>query len=227
MTRFISGIIFLLFCSALAAEQVPDAYKASYSVQLNGFKVGELERSLEHLDNNQYKLTTRAYTTGMVSWFKPDVAVEVSLWHFVDDEPRPISYSYHYTGRNKDRLEQQEFDWGNAVIHYQRGDDIRVLDLEKGVLDKQVFEIALQQSLRRGLSSGKFQVATRGRITDYEFDVLGSEKVVTRPLGPVSTVKVQRGNTIMWLSEQHDYLVVKLEHHDDGNIATSYLIDFH
>jgi hypothetical protein len=214
----------MLLHASLAAEPTLHPYSATYTVHLNGFKVGELERSLEHLDNGGYQLETRAYTTGMVAWFKPDVVTEVSRWQYDERVPRPISYSYHYSGRKSDRHERQDFDWDKGVIHSLRGGETSQLELEEGMVDKQLFEIAMQQALREGLSSKNYQVISRGRITEYEFRVLGKEEVVSRPLGTITTIKVQRGeDTLMWLSPAHDYLVVKIEHTDDDNVATSYL----
>jgi hypothetical protein len=205
------------------ANEGLSAYRADYVVQLNGLKVGELQRSLQRQDNGDWLIQTRARTTGLASWFKPDTAIELSTWRMVDGWPRPLQYSYQYRGRSKDILERLEFDWQNGILRSTRDSKQTQLELEARVLDKQIFEIAMQQAIAQGTQSDSFRIAHRGRIIDYEFAVIGSEKLHIRALGRIDTFKVQRGNTMLWLAPEHDYLIVKIEQQDGHNTATSYL----
>ncbi|MFO7603547.1 MAG: DUF3108 domain-containing protein [Gammaproteobacteria bacterium] len=208
--------------SALPVHPV-QSYTAEYTVHLNGLKVGELHRRLAHQEDGYYLLETRAQTTGVAAWFKPDIAVETTRWHFVEGSPRPLTYTYHYTGRNEERLERLDFDWENGTLTSLRRGKTSQLELAPGVLDKQVFEIALQQAIGSGLKSDTFPVVSRGRITDYTFRVVGREEVVTKPFGTVETVKVKRDSTTLWMAPAQGYLVVKIQHDERGNTAMSYI----
>ncbi len=224
MLRLI-GVLFCMLALSLplGAEPSLRPYSAEYTVQLNGLKVGELQRSLRRQGEQTYLLETRAYTTGLASWFKPDEVVEKSRWRFEQGEPVPLRYDYSYSGRRSDVLERQEFDWQQGVLRSLRDGKTTSIDLEPGLLDKQVFEIAMQQGLEQGAQTGSHRVALRGRITDYAYRVLAREQMVTRPFGEVETLKVQRGNTTMWLAPAHDYIVVRIRQRDGGNTANSYI----
>ena len=225
MLRICLLLIVALFGQPSLAEPSLRLYTADYSVQLNGLKVGELQRSLKQQGDNRYLLETRAITTGLAAWLKPDTVIERSLWHFAEGQPRPMLYSYHYSGRNKDVEERLDFDWENGVVHSLRDGQTTQVELVPGTLDKQVFEIAMQQAIEQGVSEHIFPVAVRGRLTDYDFTVLGTEQLVTRPFGTIETIKVQRGRTTMWLASEHNYLVVKIRQRDKGSTATSYLLE--
>ena len=222
MLRFIACLL-LSFSVGISAEPTLRQYAAEYTVHLSGVKVGELSRSLQHLGDGEYLLETRAYTTGFASWFKPDEAVSKTRWSFIGGQPVPHRFDYHYSGRRSERVEWSVFDWERGVVKSKRRGRTTELELEEGVLDTQVFEVVMQQGLAKGLQRASHQVVSRGRIADYEYEVLGHEIVVTRPFGEVDTVKVQRGDTTMWLAPAHDYIVVRIRQRDGGNTANSYI----
>ena len=221
-------VVILLACfsasSLLAAESALRPFTASYNVQLNGFKVGELTRSLKQLDDSSYRLETYARTTGLTALFVSDVAKEVSLMQMVGSELLPLKYEYNYTGRGRDVSERQKFDWQQGRLTSLRNGNRTIIDLAPGTLDKQVFEIAMRQDLEQGMLAGSHQVAVRGRIRDYDYQVLGNERIVTRPFGEVDTIKVARGTTIMWLAPEHDFMLVRIQQQDRNNKADSFIL---
>lgn len=229
MRTYLVFLMLALFSMATQADVALHPFTASYTVQLNGFKVGELTRSLQRLDDGSYRLKTQAYTTGLTSLFKPDVVTEVSLMRMEEGRPLSLRYDYHYTGRRKDVVERQEFDWQQGRLSSLRDGKTTVIDLPPGILDKQVFEIAMQQGLQRGIHTDNIQVAVRGRIRDYDYQVLGHERIVTRPFGEVETIKVARGATTMWLAPGHDYMLVRIKQKDRNSEAVSHIlaVDYH
>src|SRR5512140_2817222 len=48
----------------------PPRFTAEYTVQADGFKVGEMSRAVKALGNDTYLIETRLHTTGLVSLFK-------------------------------------------------------------------------------------------------------------------------------------------------------------
>ncbi|MFU8838785.1 MAG: DUF3108 domain-containing protein [Thiohalomonadaceae bacterium] len=225
MFRVMGFLLVSLIIGPALADQALSDYSARYVVQLNGLKVGELQRSLQRQDNGDWLMQTSARTTGMAAWFKPDTATELSTWRMVDAWPQPLAYSYQYSGRSKDILERLEFDWHNEVLRSLRDGEMSSLELEPRLLDKQVFEIAMQQAIAQGTEGDSFRIAHRGRIVDYDFSVIAREELYIRSLGQLDTLKVQRGNTVIWLAPAHDYLPVKIEQQDGHSTATSYLIN--
>lgn len=224
MFRVMGFLLVSIMIGSAQAEQSLSDFSAKYVVHLNGLKVGELQRSQQRQENGDWLMQTSARTTGMAAWFKPDTATELSTWRMVDGWPQPLEYSYQYSGRSKDILERLEFDWLNGILRSLRDGKVTSLELEPQLLDKQVFEVAMQQAIAKGTQSGNFRIAHRGRIIDYDFSVIGGEALYIRSLGQIDTLKVQRGNTVIWLAPAHDYLPVKIEQQDGRSTATSYLI---
>lgn len=221
--RIAGLLILLLLVFPVLGKEAVQAYHAEYSLMLNGFKVGELHRTVQHQDNGNYLSTTTAYTTGLASWFKPDVAIETSEWRMVDDWPRPLVYTYAYSGRGKEVWERLDFDWEAGIVHSLNHGKLTPVELEARVLDNQIFELAMRRAIARGTRAHIYQIAQRDRILDYEFMVMGAETLSSGVFGSVETIKVQRGSTVLWLAPEHDYLVVRIEQQDGIGTVTSYL----
>src|SRR5512139_1232957 len=182
----LAGLFALLMWLAavpVAAEPFRvETFDAHYDVKLDGFKVGELEQRLVSRNDNTYMLETIMFTTGVVHWFKSDKVVEQSVMRAVDDTLQPLSYSYRYTGRNKDVVERIDFDWTKMQASSLRDGKITLLPAEKGLLDKQVYQLLVRRDLARGLKKMSYPVAERSRLTTFDIEVMGEETIVT-PFG--------------------------------------------
>ncbi|HEY0722073.1 MAG TPA: DUF3108 domain-containing protein [Gammaproteobacteria bacterium] len=220
------GLLFMLLLIATAPLHAEpfrvESFEAHYNVKLDGFKVGELEQRVVPRADGSWLLETIMQTTGVVSWFKSDKVVEQSVMRIVDDTLQPLSYSYRYTGRNKDVVERIDFDWPQMQVRSLRDGKITLLPAEKGLLDKQVYQLLVRRDLARGLKSMSYPVAERSRLTNFDVVVAGEEMVVT-PFGKYRTIKVQRGATTLWCAPELGYAVVKLERQEDGHSAVSYI----
>jgi hypothetical protein len=218
LQRFLPILLCLVVTPVLAAKP----YDATYTVHYNGFKVGEMhQRYLPQKDGN-WLLQTKMKTTGLVSWFKSDEVVESSVVGFETGMPRPLSYTYHYTGNHKDVTEKLDFDWQKRTITSLRDGKTEILPLRPGVQDKQSYQLAMRKALHKGVKDFVYSIAERGKIETYELQVVGEEPQVTT-FGTVDTLVVKKGTTTLWLAKDYDYLVVKIEQHEDGNIASSYI----
>lgn len=216
------GLIPLLLCLIVTPVLAAKPYNATYTVHYNGFKVGDMhQRYLPQKDGN-WLLQTKMKTSGLVSWFKSDEVVESSVVRFEHGMPRPLSYTYHYTGNHKDVTEKLDFDWQKRTLTSLRDGKTETLALPPGVQDKQSYQLAMRKALRKGQKDFVYSVADRGKIEKYELQVVGEESQVTT-FGTVDTLVVKKGTTTLWLAKDYDYLVVKIEQRDGDNIATSYI----
>lgn len=222
MTRNLVFLLLVTVAAPLQAASFLKPYSAEYTVHYNGFKVGEMKQSLKQRGEGRYLLETEVYTTGLVSWFKSDHVVERSVVDYLDGQLKPQRYVYRYTGRKKDVLEKLEFDWDKQQIASLRDGKTKYLALQPGIYDKQVYQLAMRGELGSGRKHFLYTVADRGKIEEYELEVAGHEKVVTT-FGEVDSVVVKKGTTTLWLAEDYNYLVVKIEQREDGNLATSYI----
>jgi len=222
MARLLAVMMWLAVCSANAEPFKVETFDANYTVKLDGFKVGELQQRLTLKNDGNYLLETIMYTTGVVSWFKSDKVVEQSVMRKLDDTLQPLSYSYHYTGRNKDVVERIDFDWDKMQVRSLRDNKITVLPAQEGLLDKQVYQLLVRRDLARGMKKMSYEVAERSRLTTFDIVVAGEEMVVT-PFGKFRAIKVKRGATTLWCAPDLNYAVVQLEREEDGHTATSYI----
>lgn len=220
-----SGVLLILLLAVvmpLRAESFLTPYATEYTVHYNGLKVGEMQQRLQQRADGHYVMQTEVYTTGLVSWFKSDRVVETSIFDYRDGKIRPLSYNYHYTGRNKDVVERLEFDWTKMQIVSLRDGKTKRLPLSDGVYDKQVYQVAMRRELEKGRKRFRYPVAERNKIEKYKLDVSGEEQVMTTN-GMVDAVVIRKGTTTLWLAREHNYAVVKVEQNEDGNLATSYI----
>ncbi len=205
-----------------AEEYRPQPFHASYSVHVNGFKVGEITRELHVEADGTYVFENIMYTTGLVALFKKDRVTERSTWRYNDDHPKPIEYYAHYTGRSKDVTERVDFDWQRDIATSLRDGKTKEIALVPGTLDKLMHQIVMRGDIAAGKKHMEYEIADRGEIIPYVYDVVGNENVVT-PRGTVNAIKVKKGTTTFWVAPKWDYLLVKLvQENDDGTFA-SYL----
>lgn len=215
------GLAWLLPHAALAQDSYqPRPYSATYSVHMGGFKVGELTRELRMEANGNYVLEQQMQTTGIVAFFKKDRVLERSTWRYQNDQPVAMGYYAHYTGRAKDAVERMDFDWTRNIATSLDGGETREISLTPGVQDKLGHQITLIKDIVRGMERIEYQIADRGKLRPYIYEVRGTEQVVTAR-GTVRTIKVQKGTTTFWLAPEWNYLLVKLvQKNKDGTVAS-------
>lgn len=224
--RQLSLIIALMLLIPTAAysdnSYIPQPFTANYSVQLSGFKIGELTRKLYRQEDGLYVLENYTYTTGVVAWFKKDQALERSTWRYQGQTMIPVNYYAHYTGRAKDVVERLDFDWTRNIVTSLRDGKITELPVAIGTPDKLGHQILLRGDVARGMKHIEYQVADRSAIKPYVYDVIGSEELVTAR-GKVTTIRVQKGTTTFWLAPEWDYLLVQLVQKNKDGIFALYL----
>ena len=220
-----------LLAASPQAETPPiSSYKAHFKAEVAGFKMGEIERSLKKHDNGLFEQTSLIYSTGLLSVFRPDRFEEHSYWRWQDNGPVPERYTYHFSGNKGDVYEQLEFDWQNMQVHSLREGKTTTLEIEKGVVDKLSYQIALVRDLRAGKKEFFYKVADRGDIRHIRYKVVGEEEIET-PWGKQHTLKVQRQTltkeriTILWFAPDLDYMVIKLVQDDNGTKMSATITD--
>ncbi len=222
LTAALLAALLLPTGAASAADYRPQPFHARYSVQYNGFKIGEIERTLHVDPNGNYVLENFMYPTGLVALFKQDRVLERSTWRYDGAEAVPLRYYAHDTGRAKDATEQLDFDWPHHRVASLRNGKTTEVPLPPGTLDKLMNQMVLRGDVAAGKKHMEYRVADRGKITPYIYNVAGREKVVT-DRGTVEAIKVTKGTTTFWLAPQWDYLLIKLVQKNDDSTFASYI----
>ena len=226
--RYLLIAPFLLGAAALHAEVSPIPFQAHYQVQVDGFNVGKLDRSLRHADDGSFVLESALYTTGLAAFFKKDRTTERSIWQLDHGHIVPMEYRFSHQGRGKDVVEALHFDWDQHRVTSLRDGKETEVPITDGTLDKMNYQIRLRSDLAAGKKDIDYTVADRGDIRTYRFRVLGEEQLDTK-LGKLRTLKVERlsnnekRKTVMWHAVDRDYLIVRLEQDDGSHTFASYI----
>ncbi len=194
---------------ALALETAPlQEYTADYSVNYNGASFGTtaqqlLKKKAEHV------WAFNSVVDG------PLVGVEEkSLFTWQGCVTRPVEYTFERSGLGPSKKVSVSFDWDKNLAHYKTHKESGDFSLQTGVMDKLSLQLALRCQLMQGKTELNFISADEDGLNATPF-VIEGEEVLRTELGDVKTVKIKRvrpnsnRETYVWLSQAHDYLMVK------------------
>ncbi|ACO79837.1 hypothetical protein AvCA_36910 [Azotobacter vinelandii CA] len=205
----------LLFALALLAAPTHafelKPFFASYTADWKQMPIsGSAERSLKKLDGTRWDYEFKA------SMLLASVT-EQSTFSVENGRLVPLAYRYERSGMGKDKKVRHDFDWQAKTVQGSERDKPVKLPLNRGLLDKSLYQLELQKDVAEGKKSMSYQVLDGDEIETYDFRVLGNENVRTR-VGLVEAVKVERvrdptqtnRKTVFWLAKDWDYLMVRL-----------------
>ncbi|HEX8595305.1 MAG TPA: DUF3108 domain-containing protein [Pseudomonas sp.] len=208
------ALLFAFALLALPAAHAADLqpFSASYTADWKQLPMsGTAERSLAAGPNGTWTLNFKA--SMMIASL-----TEVSTLKVDKDVLLPQTYNFERGGLGKSKKVDLAFDWSTKfVTGTDRGDAIK-LPINRGILDKSTYQLALQHDVAEGKKSMSYQVVDGDEIDTYDFRVLGSEKVATKA-GQVDAIKVERVRdptqskriTVLWFAKDWDYLLVRLQ----------------
>ncbi|WP_040262398.1 DUF3108 domain-containing protein [Pseudomonas massiliensis] len=223
------ALLFALALLALPSAQAADLkpFSASYTADWKQLPMsGTAERSLSKGADGDWTLN-----------FKASMVIasltESSTLRMDKETLLPQKYHFERGGLGKAKTVDLDFDWSaKKVTGTDRGDAI-TLPLNRGVLDKSSYQLALQHDVAAGKKSMSYQVVDGDEIDTYDFRVLGEEKVQTKA-GSIDAIKVERVRdptqskrvTVLWFAKSWDYLLVQLQQVEtDGKEYTIMLQD--
>ncbi|WP_160106444.1 DUF3108 domain-containing protein [Pseudomonas izuensis] len=222
----------LLFACALLALPFAQAadlhpFSASYTADWKQLPMsGTAERSLTQEANGVWKLSFKA--SMMIASLSEESTLTVDK-----DTLLPQSYHFERGGLGKAKKADLDFDWTTKKITgTDRGDAVNI-PLNRGMVDKSTYQLALQHDVAAGKKSMSYQVVDAGEVDTYDFRVLGSEKVDTKA-GQIDAIKVERVRdptqskriTVLWFAKDWDYLLVRLQQVEtDGKEYNIMLLD--
>ncbi|NBA97749.1 DUF3108 domain-containing protein [Pseudomonas sp. R5(2019)] len=206
----------LLFALALLALPIHAAdlkpFAASYTADWKQLPMsGTAERSLKQNTDGTWTLNFKA--SMMIASL-----TEESKLRQDKDTLLPQTYSFERSGLGKAKKVDLDFDWSSKMITgSDRGDAVKI-PLNRGILDKSTYQLALQHDVAAGKKSMSYQVVDGDELDTYDFRVLGTEKVDTQA-GQVEAIKVERVRdptqskriTVLWFAKEWDYLLVRLQ----------------
>lgn len=210
-------ILFSLFsglCLAETKEPALAPYHLVYDATIKGMDI-QAERYLDR-EGDSYKLVSKADTLLASITEKGTFKID-STGHILGQQ---YTYERNIFGIKKN--ESLTYDRAAGVANYQKKKKQRQVKLDSDYLDKLTYQIQLQRDLIRGKTPLQYQVIDRGKIKQYNFEIMG-EEIVDTALGPINTVKVHRvrkdsdRETYLWFAPQMNYLLVQIWQNEDGD----------
>ncbi|MFT6625265.1 MAG: hypothetical protein ACJAZI_001350 [Cycloclasticus sp.] len=171
------GFYFMLvFTPVLAANFKVPTFKAEYTLRHNDIEIGHVDLAVKKLNNGLYQLSSSTKTSGLLSFIRDDDVVEISEFDAPDGRIRPLTYRYSAELGDSQKDISLRFDWlKSTVTNSTEGHDWN-LSIKDGVLDKALMQIALMQDVETDHSL-QYSVADGGRLKNFVFTRLGSEKI--------------------------------------------------
>lgn len=153
---------------------------------------------------------------------------ESSTFYVEDHQIIPTKYEYKSSALGKKRSATLTFDWENNLVRNDVKDKPWNLAINPKTLDKLSIQLQVRQDLKMGKNEFDYQIADGGYIKNWRFKRDKMETIDTK-LGRVSAIKIIRTDnlekgkkTSFWFVPKFDYLLVKMEHKEDGE---SYRLD--
>ena len=228
--RQLFKLTLLLLLSFSVYASPPLSYRAKYSVNADGIPMGEMWRILE---NNDDKLELKATmkTTGFVALFKK-VRVEETSQMLWDEKRNAIPLGYHYKNVTNGKTQEERVSFNYAANKATSNYRNKITEYDyQGEFDKLSFQINLAESVRRGEKEITFNVFDKGEIRDYQFKVVGRDKIKV-PAGSFNVIEVERISsnsdriTRFWCATERDYMMVKITQDDGDHTITSEMVSY-
>lgn len=215
-------LVLAVFSSLTAAADAPKTFDNQYKAKLYGFNITVTNR-LTKTANNQYDLLFKADS------FIGSITEKSKMqWNPTQQTITPLHYTYARRGLSKDRTAELSFDWKNKTVTNNVQKTSWQMDIAQKVQDKLSYQIQMQQDLLNGHKNFTYQIADGGRLKEYKFTTVGEEMLDT-PLGKVNTIKIKRSRadddrvTYAWLAKNWNYLLVRLQQEEKGDVYTIYI----
>lgn len=201
---------------AIANDQTDPAlapYHLTYAASYNGMDINA-ERHLKQ-EGQHYVLTTTA--KNMLSTIQEEGSFKVNKDGTIIDQ----RYQYDRSILGIKKTEKLKYDREAGVAKYKSKKKKRQVKLKSGLLNRLSYQVQLQRDLLNQVTPLQYQVISRGRVKEYNFEIMGEELLET-PMGELKTVKVRRvrkdddRETLLWFSPQWNYLLVQLWQREKG-----------
>jgi len=190
----VAYIFFLLALTCQAAfasgPSIPP-FRAAYQLSHNGVEIGHVDLTVEAITSEQYKLSSKTESSGLLSFLRDDDVVETSLFEMTNTLIRPITYQYSEQLGNGTKNIQLAFDWQKLSVSNTSKGESWQMKIHLGVIDKALMQIALMHDLKQLKKNLNYQVADGGRLKTYAFTYQG-EELININNKPYQTVRLAR-----------------------------------
>lgn len=218
--------------SAPAADRPELAtYEARYEVEYKGRRVGESDFSLSFDGTlGRYVFESRTNARGLARLFRPNPAVERSVFSVSDGRIRPIEFHFEDGSRKGEDNVDIDFDWSADTASVVSEDGVTELPLSPGVLDRASLQAALMRDLGRDRNPGPYVLIDDEELKTYRYS-LDERRTIETGAGHFDAVAVRQERdgssrvTLLWVAPELEYLPVRIEQYRDGELHMSMTLE--
>jgi len=193
-------------------------YEATYVLSWHGIKGGESNHRLARRDDGVYHVETSSEPYIKILPFR---YVEKTDFLWENSKIVPINYYYNFKEGRRHKTGNVFFDYKQNKVYNKISHEPWEAQLVKDLQDKLTHTIRLRLDLLKGQEpTYVYTVAEDDEIKPYTFKVIGQESLETE-IGNITALKLEHTakkdrSTLMWLSIDHHYLPVQVQHFRDG-----------
>ncbi len=218
-TKLIFSSLLLLSLNVSAIDNPLTPHTAEYLVDYGSINLGKARYQLPAPEGNVYNYR---FDSDLSLLLLTDKRTITSSFTLDGTQLIPMRYSHDRTGFGSDYQEQAAFIIDQKVVHTRYKDKRAKLPYTDGLGDPLMSQLQFRMDIIAGAKTLHYDMAKEGDIDDYNFKVIGKEKV-TIESGTYDTVKVEivRNNnkrqTLFWIAPDLAYLPVRLTHFEKGS----------
>ena len=240
LTWALSGLICLLTTTIHAASVHPETslqstsnslkpFVATYMVTALGLEGLNVTNSLSldkaKGDRQAYQFKSYSMPVGLLAFKQDDTRDEQSKGQLIAGRIQPEQYSFLQLQDNETRRNVEiTFDWlkKEATNHHKHQNSKWHMSIPHNTTDKLSYQLSLMKKLAtQPEKQFIFKVADGGRVKDYEFKILGEERVYTS-MGSYKALKIHHRRyhkdkeITLWCAPELNYLPVKIIQEESG-----------
>lgn len=183
-----------------------------------------------------YHFKSYSMSVGLLAFQKDESRDEQSQGFIENKLVKPEKYNFLQLQANEVQRDVSiTFDWGaeTAINNHKHKNSLWEMSIPAKTMDKLSYQLALMLKLND--NPGKqfsFDIADGGKVKQYQFKILGEERVYTS-LGSYKSIKIEHlryqknKNITLWCAPRLNYLPVKIVQKEAGIPAiTSTLISY-
>jgi hypothetical protein len=216
--------ILLLFSALGQASELPSPLNLVYRADVGGMGIGTLNRELSKNADGIYTVVSETNATGIAALLLRDVYRETSNFKVEKDVIYPQKYNRAPVGK-PEKARIAVFDWNTNKVSLNND---RVYDITPGVQDAGSFLFYWMLTPPVEGNSGTITLVDGKRMTEYEYRIVGEEKLETLWGKETKALRVERQKKgekkkilRIWLAIDRKYLPVKIE-----NVRPNYTMTF-
>lgn len=221
-------ILVSVLCSTLSVASIAEelsSFKAVYKIGIPNMTAAEMAVAVQR-EGNKFLYQSKVYPNGLIGHLLNIQAHSYSKIIKRNGYWLPLIYEKEVADKNKKQL--YRFDWKTRKAQVLYKGEQYDLDLIKGTVDENTFQLQLRNDVINTLDSDfdkNYILLSDGRLKERRF-VKQSEEVVETGLGKFNTIRIERYKNetldqIYWLSPEHDYLPLKMVTMNGKKIKTT------